>query len=193
MKGLIGACLAALLLVLQPSLGHAGEAEPPASRITDVPIESLFDRLAASDSEAAAAPFEAEIIRRFHRSGSPTADLLLRWASKAIDGRDHGPALDLLDRLTLLHPDFAEAWNKRATVHFRRNEYGKALADIERVLRLEPRHFRALAGLGFILREIGEEEAAMEALRQALALHPHLEDAQRVLDRLETRAARREI
>jgi tetratricopeptide (TPR) repeat protein len=132
-------------------------------------------------------------VRRCPRAARPTADVVLRWASEATVHWALAPALDLLDRVTLMRPGFAEAWNKRAMVHLRRNDYGKALADLERALRLEPRHFRAMARLGLILREIGEEEVAMQALRRALAIHPQLRDARQALDRLEARAARREI
>jgi tetratricopeptide (TPR) repeat protein len=171
-----------------PAAGQSADSERATpKRVADMPTDQLFAGLAASPTRSAARPFEQEIMRRLHRSGSDTADLLLRWADEAIKEKEYGTALDLLDRTIILRPEFAEAWNKRATAHFMRKEFGKALADLERTLLLEPRHFGALSGLGVILREIGRSETAASALRQALALHPHLEDAKNLLERLEAR------
>lgn len=158
-----------------------------------MPKDLLFDRLAASRSRRAARPFESELLRRFHDSGSDTADLLLSWAAEAINDKAYGTALDLLDRIIMLRPDFAEAWNKRATVHFMNEQYGKALSDIERTLALEPRHFGALSGLAVILREIDKPATAIIALRQALEVHPHLEDAKELLEKLEAKEAGHDI
>jgi tetratricopeptide (TPR) repeat protein len=169
----------------QPS---EGERSRPQS-IAEMPMDLLFERLAASPSRPAARPYEAEILRRFHRSGSDTADLLLRWAAEALADKEYGVALDLLDRLIILEPSFAEAWNRRATVHFMTEQYGKALSDIRRTLVLQPKHFGALAGLGVILGEVGRTQTAIAALRQALAIHPHLKDAEELLKKLEAKEA----
>ncbi|HEX2256813.1 MAG TPA: tetratricopeptide repeat protein [Afifellaceae bacterium] len=177
-----------------PALAQTAPSERPAPQsLAELPMDGLFAGLAASPGDRAAKRFEAEIVRRFHRSGSDTADLLLSWADRALKEKEYGPALDLLDRIVLLRPEFAEAWNKRATIHFLRKDFGKALADIERTLRLEPRHFGALSGLAVILREVGRTETAMSALRQALEIHPHLEDARDLLEKLEAGEAGRDI
>ena len=74
-----------------------------------------------------------------------------------------------------LRPDYVEAWNRRATLHFANKDYGKSLADIRQVLAREPRHFGALSGLGVIMQEFGEDKLALEAFRRALAVNPHLQ------------------
>jgi Tfp pilus assembly protein PilF len=71
-------------------------------------------------------------------------------------------------------PEYVEAWNRRATIHFRNKDYGKSLADIRQVLAREPRHFGALTGLGVIMQEFNEDKLALEAFRKALAVNPHL-------------------
>ena len=87
----------------------------------------------------------------------------------------HGPAIKLLDAVIRLRPDYIEGWNRRATLYYLKGDYARSLQDIQQVLAREPRHFGALAGLGTILQEIGEDKAALEAFRRALAVDPHLE------------------
>ena len=74
-----------------------------------------------------------------------------------------------------IKPDYVEAWNRRATVHFLKKDYGASLADIRQVLAREPRHFGALSGLGLIMQELGEEKRALDVFRRAMELHPHIE------------------
>ena len=64
-----------------------------------------------------------------------------------------------------LRPDYVEAWNRRATLYYLRNDYVHSLEDIQQVLIREPRHFGALAGLGMIMQDIGDEKRALEAFR----------------------------
>ncbi len=115
---------------------------------------------------------EAAILKLWLESGSDTVDLLMERTLKAMDEKNYSLALDFLDRIVTLEPDYVEGWNKRATVFYLTDDYGKSVSDIERVLSIEPRHFGALAGLGTILRELGDDKRALEAYRQALALDP---------------------
>src|SRR5690606_5403520 len=126
----------------------------------------------------------ARILQEWSHSGSASVDLLMQWSQKAIDDKKNDVALDLLDQVVTLAPDYAEGWNRRATVHFIMDDYGKAMADLERVLRLEPRHFGALAGLATILKEAERKDAAMHAYERLLDVYPMLRDAQTELGRL---------
>jgi tetratricopeptide (TPR) repeat protein len=92
-----------------------------------------------------------------------------------MDAQQMDVALKLLDAVVKLRPDYIEAWNRRATLHYLKNDYTHSLEDIEQVLVREPRHFGALAGLGMIMQEIGDEKRALDAFRKALAINPHLE------------------
>jgi len=83
-------------------------------------------------------------------------------------------ALDIFDQLVARAPDFAEAWNKRATVLFMMGELEASLADVAKTLELEPHHFGALSGAGLIFDALGQPEAALKAYREALAVHPNL-------------------
>jgi tetratricopeptide (TPR) repeat protein len=128
---------------------------------------------------------EAEIWREWSRSGSPAMDLLLERGRAAMAEGDLDAAIEHLTALTDHAPDFAEGWNARATAFFQAGEYGPSVADIERTLALEPRHFGALSGLGLILEEIGRPTQALDAWRMAHAIHPHSPGISQAIERLE--------
>ena len=164
----------------------AGEAAPDQGADSrEARLDELFETLAAAPSAEAAKATERMIVEMWMESGSDTIDLLMRWTLRAMDDKDYPLALDFLDRITTLNPDYAEGWNKRATVYFLTDDYAKSLADLERVLALEPRHFAALSGLGTILSEIGDDRQAAVAYRRALELDPHLENVQDALDEID--------
>jgi Flp pilus assembly protein TadD len=77
-------------------------------------------------------------------------------------------------------------------VHFLRDDYPKAIADIERTLAVEPRHFGALSGLGTIMRDIGDKDRALTAYRRALEIDPHLETVKEAVSEIEHELAGRE-
>ena len=138
--------------------------------------DQLFTTLAKPGDDATGAAVEAELERRWRDSGSDTIDLLMTWATEAIATKNFPRALDFLDAVTTLKPDYVEGWNRRATLFFLQDDYGKALSDLEKVLALEPRHFGALAGLGMILNEIDRKKEALLALQKAIAIDPYLDD-----------------
>jgi tetratricopeptide (TPR) repeat protein len=146
-------------------------------------LDALFDRLDEAEAREARV-IQSQIWRVWRRSGSDSMNLLLRRGMEAIEAEDHDAALVHLNDLVRLAPDFAEGWNQRATVHFLRGDYGKAMQDIEAVLALEPRHFGALAGLGIILDRTGYDAGALRAYRRALEVNPHLDGARKGIDKL---------
>ncbi|MBF9059957.1 tetratricopeptide repeat protein [Rhodobacterales bacterium HKCCSP123] len=146
--------------------------------------DELLDRLAQPDLRNWDV-VEQEIYMLWSRSGSPTADYLLQRGRAALEAGDLDAAYQHLTALTDHAPEFAEGWNARATLFFQSNRYGPSIADIQRVLALEPRHFGALTGLGIMLEEIGDLDAALEALKAAQAIHPHREDINGAVSRVE--------
>ncbi|WP_209009150.1 tetratricopeptide repeat protein [Pseudovibrio japonicus] len=141
-------------------------------------LDALFLELRDADSLRNAQAISRRIHSLFMQSGSHTLDLLMMRVGTAIDNKDYGLALDLLDAVVRLDPDYVEGWNRRATVHFMKEDLGRSLADIEQVLRIEPRHFPALSGFGMILRQAGEDEKALEVFQHVLSIYPLLENAQ---------------
>jgi tetratricopeptide (TPR) repeat protein len=138
-------------------------------------LDFLFDALKVAPDETTAKAIEDRIWSVWLVSSSDTCNLLMNRVKVAMDAEDYDVAIKLLDAVVELKPDYVEGWNRRATIFYMKKEYGLALADIRQVLAREPRHFGALAGLGTILQDIGEDKAALEAFRRAIAVDPHLE------------------
>lgn len=147
-------------------------------------LDELFTRLAAAQDDKTAAALAREIEGRFRDSGSPTIDVLMGQSARAIEANDFALARDLLDAVVRLKPDYAEGWNRRAAVAFQADDYGLAIADIERALILEPRHFGALSGLGTLLRHLEREEDALRAYEAVLELNPRNPDAKKAREDL---------
>jgi tetratricopeptide (TPR) repeat protein len=146
-------------------------------------LDALFSRLAQKDLPDWLS-VQNDIWAQWSRSGSPAMDLLLMRAESAMEQRQFELSLRYLDDLVRLAPDFAEGWNKRATVFFLLGEYGRSVADIERTLALEQRHFGALSGLGMILERLGDKQGAMRAYRRGMEVHPNLPGAAEGVERL---------
>ena len=191
------AVLIALLLLPLASLpAQVQEAREPAGEVVRrsqaevraEALDSLFARLRKVSGEEEARIAERAIWQLWMSSDSPTAELLLKQATEAMNKAALEPSLAILDRLVAVHPDFAEAWNKRATLYFMMGRFDDSLADIDKVLDLEPRHFGALSGRGMIYRKEGKLSDALAAFRDALAVNPTMgsvKDAVKELEKLE--------
>jgi tetratricopeptide (TPR) repeat protein len=180
MRNVLPCALAILLLTGSAQAAEpAEEAAAPAVERSEKPsIDELFHDLKRSGNEAAAARIASRIQREWTRSGSRSIDLLMQWAAAAMQARKFDAALDLLDQVVTLSPDYAEGWNRRATVHFMMDNYALSMSDIDRTLRLEPRHFGALAGMAQILQRSGRKEPALKAYERVLDVYPMMRNAQ---------------
>jgi tetratricopeptide (TPR) repeat protein len=110
-----------------------------------------------------------------------------------MDAHQTDVALKLLDAVIKLRPDYVEAWNRRATLYYLKTDYAHSIADIQQVLAREPRHFGALAGLGMIMEDLGDDKHALEAFRKALAINPHLEKVPELVKQLSEKVEGRDI
>jgi tetratricopeptide (TPR) repeat protein len=177
-----------------PPLPDAPDKLPRASRGDRTKnLDFLFEALKAAPDADAAKLVESRIWALWFASGSDTADLMMSRVKTATDAKDTKLALQLLDAVIELRPEYTEAWNRRATIHFSNKDYGKSLADIRQVLAREPRHFGALSGLGIILQELGDDKHALEAFRRALAVHPRLERIPDLVKKLSDKIDGRDI
>ncbi|WP_406720483.1 tetratricopeptide repeat protein [Thioclava litoralis] len=150
----------------------------------DSGVDSAFSELADPDN-AAWARAQSDIERAWSRSGSAAMDLLLKRGEDALDAGDSEAAIEHLTALVDHDPDFAAGWNARAQAYYSAGLYGPAIADLAQTLRLEPRHWVALAGIGTILEETGDNKRALKAYQASFGLNPHQEDVKDAIDRLE--------
>lgn len=156
-------------------------------------LDFLFGALKVAPDEASAKHVEARIWAIWSSTPSDTAALLMVRARVAMEAQQLDVALKLLDAVVKLRPDYIEGWNRRATVYYFKNDYVHALQDIRQVLAREPRHFGALAGLGMIMQEYGDDKHALAAFRQALALNPRLEKVPDLIKALAEKVEGRDI
>jgi tetratricopeptide (TPR) repeat protein len=201
----LAALIAGALIMAAPSAaiaqgdqtGKPAEQKPkqprPNSPDRTKNLDFLFGALKAAPDAETAKAVENRIQALWVASGSDTADLLMGRAKKAVDEKDVDLGIKLLDSIVEIRPEYVEGWNRRATLHFMKKDFGASLADLRQVLAREPRHFGALVGLGMILQEIDEEKMALTAFRRALELHPHLPRVGELIKALTEKVEGREI
>jgi tetratricopeptide (TPR) repeat protein len=160
----------------------AAQSPPPPAAPGDVAavrtrrLDALFAQLRTATVEEEGDAMVAEIWKLWLQSGRPDVDAAMQQAVRLMGHDQPVQALALLDDIVARAPDWAEGWNKRATLLYVLGDHDRSLADIDRTLALEPRHFGALAGIGLIRIARGEHRAALAALRRALAINPFLEE-----------------
>jgi tetratricopeptide (TPR) repeat protein len=168
-----------------PAAGPEGNVTAPALQSERARrLDELFSRLREAEGPRQARVLEVQIALMLTQSGSDTADLLMARAAQAAQQQQPDLALSLLDAIIDMYPDYTEAWSRRATLYFARRELGRAVSDIEHVLRLEPRHFSAMVGLGMIFQQLGEDKQALAAFRRAIEINPHAERIPEIIRRL---------
>jgi tetratricopeptide (TPR) repeat protein len=129
------------------------------------------------DDPARAARAAAALWQMWHQSGRPALDALLLEGIDAMQRQRLPDAETLFTRLIETAPDFAEGWNKRATVRYLAKRYAASIADCRETLARNPNHFGALSGQGLCHLALGEHREAAALFRRALAVHPHLDGA----------------
>ena len=152
-------------------------------------LDQLFSQLKRERDPDKASSIANEIRLQWNDSGSATVNLLMQWADKAIEEKRNPAALDFLDEAIALKPDYAESWNRRATLNFVMGNYRKSMSDIEHVLDLEPRHFGALSGMAAILSNAGNDQLALKAWEQFLSIYPAERTAQEQVNTLSEKLA----
>jgi tetratricopeptide (TPR) repeat protein len=149
-----------------------------------VALDKAFGRLQVQNDSADTERAESEIWNLWMHSTDPSHDALLASATDAMAKGRLKSAEDILSRLVDLNPQFAEAWNKRATLYYLTRRLDQSLADIDKTLALEPRHFGALSGRGMILFEKGMLREALDAYEDANAINPHMPGVRAMIARI---------
>ena len=154
-------------------------------------LDHLLAVLKRTANQKEAAKISRQIQGLWSQSGSDTIDLLMQWAEDGINQQDYARALDFLDNVVALKPDYAEGWARRAAVHVQLNDLKLAMSDLHRSLSLEPRNYNALFLVGSILEMTGRNKLALHAYEDALKIYPQMQRAQkRVGDILEEQTGR---
>jgi tetratricopeptide (TPR) repeat protein len=148
-------------------------------------LHALFQRLGESDT-AGRVELEDEIWRLWMTYPVSVAAFDLERATRAMTAEDWGVADQILRGVVGSHPDYAEAWNKRATLYYIHGKDAESVHYIYRTLQLEPRHYGALCGFAEILLSRGDGDAALFVFEQALRINPHLDPARKAIDKLLT-------
>jgi len=187
-----------LLLAALTAVAPAAFPEPPKSRAealaalknTDTTARAEAVVWVANHGSMTDAPLlherlrdESSLVRQFaeqglwllwSRSGDPELDRLMARGTEAMQAGRHGDAIGFFSVAIDRKPDFAEAWNRRATVYYLDGQYEKSIADCHEVLKRNPRHFGALAGMGQIYFQLEDWGSALGWYRRALEVNPNM-------------------
>jgi tetratricopeptide (TPR) repeat protein len=177
-----------IVLLLVSNFGSAALADQKDAR-----LDGLFKTLREATDPPSAIAAQARIWNIWSTSKDAETNRLMRHGVAAMRARDNGRALAAFHQIVVHEPDFAEGWNKRATVHYMLGDFAASIEDIKRTLALESRHFGALAGLGMIYDAIGEKEGALKAYQRAFRINPHLPMVRQRIDTLGTELKGRPI
>ena len=157
------------LIILPWLLVSTGSAE-------EQNLDQLFSALKNSPDESTAREYEHKIWLRWFESGDDKIDALMEQAVTKRNQYDFNGAIEILNQVIELKPEYAEVWNQRATVYFHQGEYEKSLWDVAKTLELEPRHFGSMAGRAVIRLLQGKPALAQQNILQALEFHPYLKE-----------------
>lgn len=198
LAALLSAAVAAACAM--PAVAQSAKRGEQAAKRPQVPrgerprnLDFLFGALKLAPDDTTAKAIEERIWSLWTASRSDTASLLMTRVKTAIEAKDLDLAVTLLDGIVKIKPDYIEGWNRRATIFYMKKDYGRAISDIREVLKREPRHFGALAGLGLILQDIGDDKQALEVYRRALAVYPRMERIPDVVKTLQEKIEGRDI
>jgi tetratricopeptide (TPR) repeat protein len=122
---------------------------------------------------------EQALWRIWARSGDPEVDRLYQTGIEQMSAGDLQQGIVTFTRIIELKPDFAEGWNKRATLYFLAGELRKSLADCDEVMKRNPHHFGALAGYALIYIRLEYYDRALEYSRRALEVNPNMDGVRR--------------
>lgn len=160
------ACLLVWTLAGLPAPSHADQKDPR--------LDDLFAHLQDVTEPQDVFATERKIWAIWLEAADEKAQRLLDAGIDAMNKGDHRSALDAFNKVVAVAPDFAEGWNKRATLHYIMGNLESSLDDIKKTLELEPRHFGALSGRGLVYANLDDLEKALIAFEDALAVNPKM-------------------
>lgn len=165
------------LVALALCLGMAWSPWTAKADQKDSRLPALFQQLREAKTPHEAYLLDQSIWQIWGEIEDDDVAFLFRRGLQAMNADRPDDALGYFTQVTKRAPDFAEGWNKRATVLFLMGDYTGSVVDVEHTLALEPNHFGALSGLGLINLQLGRDAAALKAFEAALKVHPYLPGA----------------
>lgn len=184
-------CIAAVLTLLLA--GPGAFVGPAGADQTDPRLDNLFLILQSSEERLEIRAAENLIWSTWIQHEDSDLNRLMQVGIKAMSDRRLDDAVEIFTALVDQAPDYAEAWNKRATIYFMQGRLAESAADVDRTLALEPRHFGALSGLGQIELIRGNGDAAIRAFEGALKVHPQLAGLRDLIGQIKRRVRGQEL
>lgn len=149
---------------------------------TDTRLDSLFTRLSVTSDLTTIRATENQIWTIWYEHPDEDVEQLMRLGIVRMNGRRFADAMLIFTQLVESFPNYAEGWNKRATLHYLLGDLDRSIADIEKTLELEPRHFGALSGLGLVYMQRQELNKAKRAFEDLIDVHPNSPNARQNLE-----------
>lgn len=146
-------------------------------------LPALFRQLRDPD-DLVRALTENSIWQTWSRSGDAKVDALFKIGVGQMNQGRTEAAIDTFTEIIKRKPDFAEGWNKRATIYFLVGDYDKSLADCDEVIKRNPQHWGALSGYGQIYVQLDRPEEALTYFQRALAVNPNLQNVENMIQQL---------
>jgi tetratricopeptide (TPR) repeat protein len=150
---------------------------------TPADLPALFRQLRDQD-DLVRALTENSIWQVWSRSGDPRVDALFSTGVEQMNQGQAQAAIGTFSEIIRLKPDFAEGWNKRATIYFLVGEYDKSISDCDEVIKRNPQHWGALSGYGQIYVQLDKPEQALTYFQRALAVNPNLQQVENMIQQL---------
>jgi len=169
--------------------GSADSRRLGAQALGETGLMSDLPQLAAAlrdSDEVVRENAESSMWQVWSRSGDPTIDRLFATGLEQMNARQGEQAVETFSEIIRRKPEFAEGWNKRATVYYLLGEYQKSLADCDEVMKRNPYHFGALSGYGMIYMQLDQPAIALEYFERALRVNPNLESTRQTIEILKT-------
>ena len=179
--GLIVGCA----LLLSGSLAGADQTDPA--------LPDLFSDLRSAETREDALRVERRIWAIWKQHDNPRVEARMSIGIRYMGARFLEKARDTFTDIIDIAPEYAEGWNKRATVNYMMGHYEASVTDIARTLQLEPRHFGALSGLGLIYRRLDDPGRALEIFETVLKIHPYAARTAEAIEELRAELRRRQI
>lgn len=151
---------------------------------TATELNPLFDKLANAADGSEAVQLESKIWQYWLKAPDDDSAALMSQVVYAMQNGQLSLGIKLCDQLIDNAPEFAEAWNKRATLYYLTGNMQASVEDIRRTVELEPRHFGAISGLGLIFLQQGNYQNALDAFEQVLKISPQSNNTRRSIEQV---------